>query len=210
MSSSSKANGVALKRSTQPTSSSKYGTSAAALFFSYFIENSFQNWTRQSSDIMGTAFLYVDYSIPVEDLRKQLEAVVHPSPLWDKQVCGLQVTNLTDRSMELRCLISSRNASENFDLRCLVREKMTAWIQENYPDAFPTTRFTGHSQITSAQTDGQGLSPIPAQQSDRQFSVTLTYEVAACLPTTPLSPSSPPKTQPAPATSTKTSSASAS
>jgi small-conductance mechanosensitive channel len=136
---------------------------------SYFIENSFQNWTRQSSDIMGTAFLYVDYSIPVEDLRKQLEAIVHPSPLWDNRVCGLQVTNLTDRSMELRCLVSSRNSSDNFDLRCLIREKMTAWIQENYPDAFPTMRFAGHSQITSAQTDGQNAFPIPAHQPDRQF-----------------------------------------
>jgi small-conductance mechanosensitive channel len=135
----------------------------------YFIENAFQNWTRQSSEIMGTAFLYVDYSVPVEDLRKQLEAIVHPSPLWDKQVCGLQVTNLTDRSMELRCLMSSRNSSENFDLRCLVREKMTAWIQENYPDAFPMTRFATHSDVTPGQTEDQGLLPHPAQQPHRQF-----------------------------------------
>jgi small-conductance mechanosensitive channel len=135
----------------------------------YFIENSFQNWTRHSSDIMGTAFLYVDYSVPVEDLRKQLEAIVHPSPLWDNQVCGLQVTNLTDRSMELRCLMSSRNSAENFDLRCLVREKMTAWIQRNYPDAFPTTRFATHSDVTPNQTGDQGLLEHPAQQPDRQF-----------------------------------------
>ncbi len=108
---------------------------------SYFIENSFQNWTRESSDIMGTAFLYVDYSIPVEALRGQLDAIVQPSPLWDGLVCKLQVTNLTERSMELRCLVSSRNSSENFDLRCLVREEMTAWIQERYPEAFPRTRF---------------------------------------------------------------------
>jgi small-conductance mechanosensitive channel len=112
---------------------------------SYFIENSVQNWTRQSADIMGTAFLYVDYSIPVEDLRQQLNAIVHPSPLWDKKVCGLQVTNLSERSMELRCLVSSRNASENFDLRCLVREQMAAWIQQNHPTAFPTTRFAAIS-----------------------------------------------------------------
>ena len=108
---------------------------------SFFIENSFQNWTRDSADIMGTAFLYVDYSIPVEALRKQLEVVVHPSPLWDNRTCVLQVTNLTDRAMEIRCLMGSRNSSESFDLRCLVREKMTAWIQQNYPNAFPTTRF---------------------------------------------------------------------
>jgi small-conductance mechanosensitive channel len=108
---------------------------------SFFIENSFQNWTRQSADILGTAFLYVDYSIPVEALREQLNIIVKASPLWNKQVCGLQVTNLTDRTMEIRCLMGSRNSSESFDLRCLVREKMTAWIQQNYPNAFPTTRF---------------------------------------------------------------------
>jgi small-conductance mechanosensitive channel len=112
---------------------------------SYFIENSVQNWTRQSADIMGTAFLYVDYSIPVEDLRRQLNIIVHASPLWDKKVCGLQVTNLNERSMELRCLVSSRNSSENFDLRCLVREQMTAWIQQNHPTAFPITRFSAIS-----------------------------------------------------------------
>jgi small-conductance mechanosensitive channel len=131
----------------------------------YFIENSFQNWTREASDIMGTAFLYVDYSIPVEELRKQLEAIVHPSPLWNKKTCGLQVTNLTDRSMELRCLMSSRNSSENFDLRCLVREQMTAWIQQNYPDAFPTTRFA--SRPDSSSTGGKDFTQHPAEADYR-------------------------------------------
>ena len=107
----------------------------------YFIENSFQNWSRDSTEIMGTAFLYVDYTVPVEVLRAQLEAIVHPHPLWDGKVCGLQVTNLTDRTMELRCLMSSHNSSQNFDLRCDVREQMTAFLREHYPNAFPTTRF---------------------------------------------------------------------
>lgn len=127
---------------------------------SYFIENSFQNWTRESANIMGTAFLYVDYSIPVEDLRKQLEAVVHASPLWDGNICGLQVTNLTDRSMELRCLMSSRNSSENFDLRCLVREQMTAWIQQNHPTAFPTTRFAALSESAPTNSDPTRRDPL--------------------------------------------------
>jgi small-conductance mechanosensitive channel len=120
----------------------------------FFIENSFQNWTRDSAEILGTSFLYVDYSIPVEELRTQLNTIVHPSPLWDGRVCGLQVTNLTERSMELRCLTSSRNASDSFDLRCLVREGMTDWIQKNYPAAFPTMRLTGHVE-TPISTPGQ-------------------------------------------------------
>jgi small-conductance mechanosensitive channel len=108
---------------------------------SYFIENSFANWTRESADILGTAFLYVDYSIPVEALRAQLNIVVQTAPQWDKKVCGLQVTNLSEHTMEIRCLVSSPDSSASFDLRCLIREKMTAWIQENYPNTFPTTRF---------------------------------------------------------------------
>ena len=122
---------------------------------SYFIENSFQNWTREAADIMGTAFLYVDYSIPVEALRQQLDVIVRASPLWDKKVCGLQVTNLTDRSMEIRCLMSSRNSSESFDLRCLVREQMIAWIQQKYPNAFPVTRFSALPDSSLGQQDKQ-------------------------------------------------------
>jgi Mechanosensitive ion channel len=120
----------------------------------YFIENSFQNWTRESADIMGMAFLYVDYSIPVAELRQQLDRIVHASPLWNKQVCGLQVTNLTEHTMEIRCLMSSRNSGENFDLRCLVREQMTAFIQQNYPNAFPTTRFAGVSELPMQPPSG--------------------------------------------------------
>jgi small-conductance mechanosensitive channel len=122
---------------------------------SYFIENSFQNWTRQSSDILGTAFLYVDYSIPVEDLRRQLNVIAEASPLWDKKVCGLKVTNLNDHCMELRCLVSSRNASENFDLRCQVREQMTAWIQQNHPTAFPITRLSAVAPSSFGEVRGQ-------------------------------------------------------
>jgi small-conductance mechanosensitive channel len=126
----------------------------------YFIENSFYNWSRQDTDIMGTAFLYVDYSIPVDALRQQLDAVVHPDPLWDGKVCGLQVTNLTEHTMEIRCLMSSRNSSLNFDLRCNVREKMTAWIQQNYPDAFPRTRFAALS-TTSPSAPSAPSAPNP-------------------------------------------------
>jgi len=113
---------------------------------SYFIENSFENWTRNSSDIMGTAFLYVDYSVPVETLRQEFTRILESSPLWDRQANALQVTNLSERTMEIRCLLSARNSSEQFDLRCIVREKMIDFIQKNYPHAFPLTRFSDVSQ----------------------------------------------------------------
>ncbi len=126
----------------------------------YFIENPFENWTRNSADLLGTSFLYVDYSIPVEPLRQELNRIVQESPLWDKRVCGLQVTNLSEHTMELRCLISAANSSNQFDLRCIVREKMVTFIQQNYPDAFPRTRFSATSRPEG--TDNQGRFPEAA------------------------------------------------
>ena len=113
---------------------------------SYFIENPFQNWTRRRADILGTAFLYVDYTVPVEPLRQELARIAHESKLWDGRVCGLQVTNLSERTMELRCLVSSSNSSESFDLRCLVREKMIEFLRREYPTALPTMRFEMREQ----------------------------------------------------------------
>jgi small-conductance mechanosensitive channel len=108
----------------------------------YFIEKPFQNWTRQDSALLGTAFLYVDYSVPVQALREEFTRVLEASPLWDGQVNALQVTDLSQQTMEIRCLTSARNASEQFDLRCVIRERMIAFLRENYPDAFPRTRFS--------------------------------------------------------------------
>jgi small-conductance mechanosensitive channel len=113
---------------------------------SYFIENPFQNWTRRRADILGTAFLYVDYTVPVEPLRQELARIAHESKLWDGRVCGLQVTNLSEPTMELRCLVSSSNSSESFDLRCRVREKMIEFLRREYPTALPTMRFEMREQ----------------------------------------------------------------
>jgi small-conductance mechanosensitive channel len=118
---------------------------------SYFIENSFANWTRQSGEILGTAFLYVDYNVPVEALRTQLQKIAASSPLWDKRVCALQVTDLKEHTMEIRCLVSSRNSSESFDLRCIVREQMIAFMRDNYPEALPHLRILSAPQPPETQ-----------------------------------------------------------
>jgi small-conductance mechanosensitive channel len=107
---------------------------------SHFIERPFQNWTRRTADIMGTVFLYADYTLPVEAVRGKLREIVEASDLWDGRVCGLQVTNSTDRTMELRALVSASDASKAWDLRCLVREELIAWLQAEYPDCLPRLR----------------------------------------------------------------------
>jgi small-conductance mechanosensitive channel len=107
---------------------------------SYFIEKPFQNWTRKSADLLGTVFLYADYSVPVEEVRQEFLRVLQSSELWDGKTWGLQVTNATDRTLELRALMSAPNGSRAWDLRCLVREKLLQFLQQNYPESLPRTR----------------------------------------------------------------------
>jgi len=127
---------------------------------SFFIEQPFENWTRRRGDLLGTAFLYVDYTVPVEPLRAELTRIVSASPLWDKRVCGLQVTNLTDRAMELRCLVSSAGSSQLFDLRCLVRERMVEFLRENYPRALPATRVSMLETIAPQRDSPERVEPV--------------------------------------------------
>jgi small-conductance mechanosensitive channel len=106
----------------------------------YFLETPFQNWTRTTADIWGTVFLYVDHTVPVQDLKKKLKEILDNTPLWDRKVQVLQVTDVKERTVELRCLMSAVDSPTAFDLRCLVREKMLTYIQEKYPHSLPKTR----------------------------------------------------------------------
>jgi small-conductance mechanosensitive channel len=107
----------------------------------YFIEKPFQNWTRTGSAILGTVFLYVDYSAPIDAIRKEFERLVENHPLWDKRVKVLHVTDTKERTMEVRLLVSANNSGQAFDLRAELREKMIAFIQKNYPDSLPKVRL---------------------------------------------------------------------
>ncbi len=106
----------------------------------YFIEKPFQNWTRSSANLLGTVFLHVDYSVPVDELREELHRILSSSPLWDRNVWNLQVTDATEHTVELRALMSSSDSNTSWDLRCLVREQMIKFLQQHYPDSLPRTR----------------------------------------------------------------------
>ena len=107
---------------------------------SYFIEHPFQNWTRVSADILGSVFLYADYTVPVKEIREELTRILKQSPHWDKKVDVLQVTDATERTIELRALMSAADSPTAWDLRCEVREKLLDFLQKNHPECLPRTR----------------------------------------------------------------------
>lgn len=108
----------------------------------YFTENPFQNWTRNNAQILGSVFLYVDYSMPLEPLRKHFEKVLGETKLWDRETQVLQVTETTEKTMTIRLLMTAQNSPMAWDLRCYVREKMIEFIQQNYPQSLPHVRAT--------------------------------------------------------------------
>ena len=112
---------------------------------SYFLEHPFENWTKTSSDMLGTVFLYVDYRLPVDELRHELLKILDQSPWWDKRVSALQVTDSKETTMELRALMSVADSSSAWELRCEFREKLITFIQKNYPECLPHLRITADS-----------------------------------------------------------------
>lgn len=117
----------------------------------WFLEKPFQNWTRVSADILGSVFIYADYTVPFEALRAELRRVCESSGLWDGKVCGLQVTDTTVSTVQMRALISAKDSSSAWDLRCLVRERLIGFMQDKYPECLPRTRVSVEP-LTDKQT----------------------------------------------------------
>lgn len=130
---------------------------------SYFIEKPFQNWTRENASLIGTVFLYADYTAPLEAMRGRLEEIVRGSRNWDGRVVVLQVTDFKPSTMEVRMLASASSAGRAFDLRCEVREQMIGWLQAQHPGALPRQR----AEIDRLPQDASWIAPrqeaVPAQ-----------------------------------------------
>lgn len=118
---------------------------------SYFIEKPFQNWTRDTASLIGVIALHVDYRADVARIRRWLEGAVKDSKLWDGEVVNLQVIDADSRTIELRALVSARNAPQSWDLRCEMREKLIAFIRDEMPEALPRERAI---LIPSGDDDG--------------------------------------------------------
>ncbi|MEJ1239882.1 mechanosensitive ion channel domain-containing protein [Chryseolinea sp. T2] len=128
----------------------------------YFLEKPFYNWTRNSSELLGTVFFYLDYSFPVDFIRSELKKILLTDEarlLWDGRTAAVQVTDITDRVMQVRVLVSASTSGAAFDLRCLIRERMLESISKEYPTSLPKARFQGGDIVDTSMV---------ADDSDRQ------------------------------------------
>jgi small-conductance mechanosensitive channel len=122
----------------------------------YFIEKPFQNWTRESSSIIGTVMIEADYTAPVERIRAKLTEIVRASKLWDRAVVNLQVVEAKEATIKLRALVSARTAPIAWDLQCEVREKLISFLQSEFPHALPQRRLV----MSEGDADTARLQPF--------------------------------------------------
>jgi small-conductance mechanosensitive channel len=95
---------------------------------SYFIDKPFQNWTRTTSDLVGTINFQTEFSVTVEEIRNEVSRILKSSPLWDGKINKTEVTDLTDKNIHLRILVSASNVDDLWDLKCFVREKLSGFV----------------------------------------------------------------------------------
>jgi small-conductance mechanosensitive channel len=132
-----------------------------------FLEHPFQNWTKTSSDINGTVILFADYETPVDRLRAELRRICEEHPLWDGKTCVLQVTDMGEKALEIRALVSATDAFRAWDLRCDVRERMVLFLQHLDGGIYlPRIRSTGiDPALIAAQLAGTTVDTAPATSS---------------------------------------------
>lgn len=123
---------------------------------SYFIEKPFQNWTRTSSDILGTVSLPCDPMADMDVLRSEMDRIVKVSPFWDGKVCGLQITEARAESIEVRLLISASDSSKAWELRCVLREAMIAFLRDVHPEWLARHRLLNDPSLPTTDRTAPG------------------------------------------------------
>ena len=91
-----------------------------------FVQEPFENWTKQTSKVTGTVTMWVDFSTDIEELRREIEQLADGSPHWDRRDCVVQVVELGEHAVQVRALVTAATAGDAWDLRCEVREQLAA------------------------------------------------------------------------------------
>ncbi|RPF72863.1 mechanosensitive ion channel family protein [Aurantiacibacter spongiae] len=119
----------------------------------HFLDSAFQNWTKKTANLLGTALLYLDPATRIGPIREEFERQIAGNRRWDGRVKVVQVTETMRDAIEVRLLMSATDSPTLFDLRCDIREGMLEWLADNQPEAFAATRVMTPAHAALALSD---------------------------------------------------------
>jgi small-conductance mechanosensitive channel len=125
----------------------------------WFVDNPFENWTRHESRVIGTVLVTLDFFVPVQEVRAEVQRILESSALWDQREWVVQLTEMSGSGVELRILMSAADAPSAWDLRCEVRERLLTFLRERYPDALPRLRVEGVTAPADERPDRVAIDP---------------------------------------------------
>ncbi|MEU3618239.1 mechanosensitive ion channel domain-containing protein [Streptomyces sp. NPDC006872] len=131
---------------------------------SYFTSKPFENWSRGTPQMTGIVYWHVDHAAPVEAMREKLRDILRECPAWDGRACGLDVTDTTPNTMEVRALVTAKDADDIWKVRVTVREQMIRWLSKEHPYALPRVN-TADAALPPGRVPGQAQSPSASSAS---------------------------------------------
>jgi small-conductance mechanosensitive channel len=135
---------------------------------SWFVDNPFENWTRHEARVIGTVLVTLDFAVPIEEVRAEVQRILESSALWDHREWVVQVTEIRPEGVELRMLMSAADAPSAWDLRCEVRERLLTFLRERFPESLPRTRVEAVTAPLSGPPDWAALDPYGGTEASHQ------------------------------------------
>ncbi|MER5930480.1 mechanosensitive ion channel domain-containing protein [Streptomyces sp. NPDC002054] len=128
---------------------------------SYFTSKPYENWSRGGAEMTGTVFLHLDHRAPVALLREKLDGILKELPEWDGRSSGLVVTDTTPHTIQVRAVVTAKDADDVWTLRCAVRERLIAWLAAEHPYALPRIATSPAAELGTAPDPDTGAEPDP-------------------------------------------------
>ncbi|MER6147026.1 mechanosensitive ion channel family protein [Streptomyces hirsutus] len=104
---------------------------------SYFTSKPFENWSRDSPQMTGTVIWHLDHRAPLDAMRDRLRDILRECPAWDGRAYNLTVVETTPSTIQVRALVTAKDAGDIWTVRVEVREQMIRWLAEQHPYALP-------------------------------------------------------------------------
>ncbi|MGW1588996.1 mechanosensitive ion channel family protein [Streptomyces sp. NPDC002386] len=104
---------------------------------SYFTSKPFENWSRGTPQMTGIVYWHLDHSAPIEAMREKLRDILRQCPAWDGRAYNLVVTDTTANTIQVRALVTAKDADDIWTVRVAVREEMITWLSAEHPYALP-------------------------------------------------------------------------